>query len=170
MSMWSACSAKLVDTNILSINSGGARMSTPSSPKPAAESKDSPKDPRKDLLDRAVRFLQHPKVRDAPHASKVSFLESKGLTPQVGDTILIMCSVLSSIVRVCLGDFDRKSQQQSKKLKNSRSRPHHLQLLAVPSLNTSRAQAIVEHYKHIRWCMASMSIRLTPPPTTPPTI
>ena len=37
---------------------------------------------RQDLIASAVKFLQDPKVQEAPLAKRISFLESKGLSPE----------------------------------------------------------------------------------------
>ncbi|KAI3627275.1 PEX14 [Malassezia furfur] len=48
--------------------------------------------PRPEMIQNAVSFLADPKVQDSPISQRISFLESKGLTPQEVDMALAQAS------------------------------------------------------------------------------
>lgn len=66
-------------------------MSESSAPEAPARV-DAPAVPRADMIQNAVSFLADPKVQSSPISQRISFLESKGLTPQEVDMALAQAS------------------------------------------------------------------------------
>ncbi|KAJ6072757.1 hypothetical protein N7467_010842 [Penicillium canescens] len=112
-----------------SSTAGGSPSSAPSSDDAPAPSTTS----REDLLAQASKFLEDESIKDEPTDRKVTFLESKGLSPE--DIQQVLGVSLGAEASSSSTTADDKTQEETQPA--SSSRPEHIPSAPVTSIPTS---------------------------------